>query len=125
MFPFPVFFLIFPDSNCRTDGGKNYCDANATGPTFGKCQELDLMETDGRYYFASTWHPMTSCTDQDTWFSTYSLFSGRTQQPTNFIANISPPGTSDWRADFYLEVKHRFFRNLSLGPVVFYSGIFF
>ena len=114
-----VFFLIFPNSNCRTPASqqppgatKNYCDAPATGPTYGRCQELDLMETDGKYYFASTWHPLTSCDDanSDSWYSTYSLFSGRTSTPQNFIANILP-NTPDWDSSFYLQVKHRFTQN--------------
>jgi hypothetical protein len=115
-----VFFCIFPNSNCRTPASqqppgatKNYCDANNTSPTFGRCQELDLMETDGKYYFGSTWHPLTTCTDanSNTWFSTYSLFSGRTDTPQNFIANLLP-GTADWNSSFYLPVKHRFTQHL-------------
>ena len=111
-----VFFCIFPNSTCRTPGSqqppgatKNYCDAFATAPTLGRCQELDLMETDGKYYFGSTWHPLTTCTvgNSDTWFSTYSLFSGRADQPQNFIANILG-GRSDWDSSFYLPVKHKF-----------------
>jgi len=107
-----VFFCIFPNSTCRTSATKNYCDAFATQPTLGRCQELDLMETDGKYYFGSTWHPLTTCTDgnSDTWYSTYSLFSGRAEQPQNFIANILGD-RSDWDSSFYLPVKHRFTQN--------------